>query len=337
MHLRQYHRYYSEIERITLIGKSVDISETLAAINAAAKVKPRILVCAPSNNGVDNIILKIIEDRFVDGNGGKYNPSIVRVGSGQSLSVANVSLKNQVDTILSEGINPVRLKKSISHLNAELCRIQIEIQNLQRRVRVLFNASPYKLSKDWEIRVDEANFDKIEGAIFLNHKLQTVTLTCPPRPQPGEINRSAKSMPHYRSCMDTLVKYIERYNNNHSNLKQLILVQNTGGIVSTGKCKGSLIELNRHLEAQLLTSKDIVMTTLGTAGSKAISRSKKFEGTLFLSHCFCLLRCRGPFFSYDSFLNIAFPKLSSLMRLHKARNRQPLLHYRYDFYRLFIL
>ena len=99
MHLRQYHRYYSEIERITLIGKSVDISETLAAINAAAKVKPRILVCAPSNNGVDNIILKIIEDRFVDGNGGKYNPSIVRVGSGQSLSVANVSIKNQVDAI----------------------------------------------------------------------------------------------------------------------------------------------------------------------------------------------------------------------------------------------
>ena len=142
---------------------------------------------------------------------------------------------------------------------------------------MLFNASPYKLSKDWEIRVDEANLDKIEGAICLNHKLHTVTLTCPPRPQPGEINQSAKSMPHYSSCMDTLVKYIERCNNNHSNLKQLILVQNTGGIVATGKCKGSVIELNRHLETQLLTSKDIVMTTLGTAGSKAISRSKKIE------------------------------------------------------------
>ena len=37
-------------------------------------------------------------------------------------------------TPFSEGINPVRLEKSVSHLNAELCRIQIEIQNLQHRV-----------------------------------------------------------------------------------------------------------------------------------------------------------------------------------------------------------
>ena len=46
-----------------------------------------------------HLLYSWIEDRFVDENGGKYNPSIVRVGSGQSLSVANVSLKNQVDAI----------------------------------------------------------------------------------------------------------------------------------------------------------------------------------------------------------------------------------------------
>ena len=72
LHLRQYQRYYSEIENITTSGKGTGTNEDLVAIRAASKVKPRILVCAPSNAAVDNIILKIIKIQFVDGIGKKY-------------------------------------------------------------------------------------------------------------------------------------------------------------------------------------------------------------------------------------------------------------------------
>jgi len=36
-------------------------------LDNASKKKPRLLVCAPSNTAVDNIILKIMEGGFVDG------------------------------------------------------------------------------------------------------------------------------------------------------------------------------------------------------------------------------------------------------------------------------
>ena len=220
LHLRQYQRYYSEVERITVNRRSTSSSETLAAIHAAAKVKPRILVCAPSNAAIDNVILKVVDDRFVDGNGGKYNPSIVRVGIGQSHKVARVSLKNQVETILNEGTSLTNLENIISNSQHELRRLQKEIENLQRRVRALAHASPYPLSQDWEIRIDEDNFGATERVLFVNHQLQTVSLTCPPQPPPTSQIYPTENMPHYRSCMDSLVKYVERYNTLFSKLEQ---------------------------------------------------------------------------------------------------------------------
>ena len=72
LHLRQYQEYYNAIEKIATGSDSTrsDASswEELAALNKAAEVKPRILVCAPSNAGIDNVILKVMSDRFVDGN-----------------------------------------------------------------------------------------------------------------------------------------------------------------------------------------------------------------------------------------------------------------------------
>lgn len=54
-----------------ILPRCIECSETLPAITAAAKVKPRILICAPSNAAVDNIIMKIVDEGFMDGNGGK--------------------------------------------------------------------------------------------------------------------------------------------------------------------------------------------------------------------------------------------------------------------------
>lgn len=57
--------------------------ETAQAWAAMGNEKPHILVTAPSNIAVDNIVSKIMEEGFCDGNGRRYNPSIVRIGKGK--------------------------------------------------------------------------------------------------------------------------------------------------------------------------------------------------------------------------------------------------------------
>lgn len=42
--------------------------------------KPRILVCAPSNAAADELLQRVMNAGFVDGHGGVYRPSVVRVG-----------------------------------------------------------------------------------------------------------------------------------------------------------------------------------------------------------------------------------------------------------------
>ena len=107
LHLRQMNKFQAGIA-----GLANDIAGLSAAPNQAevrsrweksASNKPRILVCAPSNGAVDNVILKVMSSGFVDGNGKKYFPSIVRVGSGQSDTVKGaVSLSKAVDDIYSD-------------------------------------------------------------------------------------------------------------------------------------------------------------------------------------------------------------------------------------------
>ena len=73
LHIRQFNRYYDEVKKIVASHHSNKL-----ALENAAKAKPRLLVCAPSNAAVDNVIMKIMEDGFVDGHGRRYNPSMVR-------------------------------------------------------------------------------------------------------------------------------------------------------------------------------------------------------------------------------------------------------------------
>lgn len=63
LHIRQYNKYYEEVRRIA----AMQSGNRQGALEIARKAKPRLLVCAPSNAGVDNVILRIMEDGFVDG------------------------------------------------------------------------------------------------------------------------------------------------------------------------------------------------------------------------------------------------------------------------------
>ncbi|RHY32815.1 hypothetical protein DYB32_002218 [Aphanomyces invadans] len=78
LHLREYNRYYNAVLDV---ARRPD-HETSKAWAAIGDEKPHILVAAPSNIAVDNIVAKIMEEGFCDGEGRQYFPNIIRVGRG---------------------------------------------------------------------------------------------------------------------------------------------------------------------------------------------------------------------------------------------------------------
>jgi AAA domain len=128
LHIRQYNKYYEEVRRIAVQTSGARQN----ALQMARKAKPRLLVCAPSNAAVDNIILKIMEDGFIDGQGQRYNPSIIRVGVGQSGNVRAVALETKVDSIFENHLDIGKLENSIAGYRVELTRITQDITKLRR-------------------------------------------------------------------------------------------------------------------------------------------------------------------------------------------------------------
>ncbi|GAM23838.1 hypothetical protein SAMD00019534_070130 [Acytostelium subglobosum LB1] len=58
--------------------------------------KRRILLCAPSNGAVDEIVTRLIRDGILNHEGKAYKPSIVRVGPGSHRDVEEVTLEHMV-------------------------------------------------------------------------------------------------------------------------------------------------------------------------------------------------------------------------------------------------
>ena len=190
LHIRQMYTYYEKVREIIESTKSAGLKKE--AVTLASKAKPRLLVCAPSNNAIDNVIRKIMEESFVDGRENKYNPSIVRVGRRQGAEVKDVSMETKVESLISETHDLKKLEQSIHGYRSELFRMLNDMNELHRRIHTIKTASPWPLCKDWEIRIDIQDTGKV---YFVNHKEQRTTFECPPPPEPDEIAMPQKSMP----------------------------------------------------------------------------------------------------------------------------------------------
>lgn len=267
LHIRQYNKYYEEVRRIAT--KTTGSREH--ALASARRAKPRLLVCAPSNAAVDNIILKIMEDGFVDGKGQKYFPSMIRVGVGQGVAVRAVALETKVENIFSEHLDAGQLQNSIAGYQSELTRISQEISNLRRRLTAIELAAPWPLSRDWEIRVDDDTFDLTGQVYYVNHKEKITTYEQPPPPEPGDTQFPATSMPEYRAFVARVVKLVENYFSIKTSLERCTIVK---GSLESG---ANQMDVRMNLETHVLNSMHMVMTTLGTAGNRTLEAADKFE------------------------------------------------------------
>jgi hypothetical protein len=73
---------------------------TPAIVGKAQGPRAHVLVCAPSNAALDEVVLRILQHGLLDGTGQRYDPSIVRIGVNVHHSVKSVSLEKLVDAKL---------------------------------------------------------------------------------------------------------------------------------------------------------------------------------------------------------------------------------------------
>jgi senataxin len=125
----------------------------------------------------------------------------------------HVALENQVNAILGDNLDIGRLKTTSAGYKMELHTEESDgSPRLRRRVHALAKASPWPLSKDWQIRIEEDTFEETGRMYFVNHKEKTTIFEVPPPPEPGEKQILATSMPEYRSYMQRIVKLVESFN-----------------------------------------------------------------------------------------------------------------------------
>lgn len=66
--------------------------------------RPRLLICAPSNSAVDEILTRLMKSKLLDGRGNSYCPELARIGAGDRVSEAAKSLtaEGQAEAFLDE-------------------------------------------------------------------------------------------------------------------------------------------------------------------------------------------------------------------------------------------
>lgn len=74
-----------------------------AVVGKALGPKAHVLVCAPSNAALDELVLRILQHGLLDGSGSRFDPSIVRIGVNVHHSVKQVSLEAQLEQKLGTG------------------------------------------------------------------------------------------------------------------------------------------------------------------------------------------------------------------------------------------
>uniref|UniRef100_A0A0E0M547 Cytochrome b561 domain-containing protein n=1 Tax=Oryza punctata TaxID=4537 RepID=A0A0E0M547_ORYPU len=95
--------------------------------------KPRMLVCAPSNAATDELLARVLDRGFIDGEMKVYRPDVARVGvDSQSRAAQAVSVERRTDQLLMKGRDEVigwlqQLKCREQQLSQEIALLQREL------------------------------------------------------------------------------------------------------------------------------------------------------------------------------------------------------------------
>ena len=268
------------------------------------------MVCAPSNAAVDNVIIKVMEEGFRDGNGMRYNPVICRVGSGGSRNdlVRDVTLQGYVDKFLEESSrDPTVNTARISSLKAESKRLLEVCKTHIQRLRTLHahmsgkKGAPKSVGGNWELYCHSEHDDKtssFRGKAVWNDKSTKTAQFHPPPHKDGPGTKKVENMEEYYMGMRELIPQISRFIQTQNKIKNYQLASDAcrdkggggGGGGGGGRYAGQFNSFHpgmgvgiasslgrQAVETNILETTEIVFVTLGSAGQRCLTDASKFE------------------------------------------------------------
>lgn len=299
LHIREYNRYYTYLIA-TLCGPEglqcrinpAQEKPWIDLISIMVKVKPHILVVAPSNVAVDHIADRIMHKGFIDGSGGTYKPKMVRVGYGRTQSVAPIALEELVNK--EQMLHAKREEKET--LAAQLDQlVQDTIRRLYHYQTILINmvvafAQCNPLPEGWELRVNT------QDAIpyWVDHRKKITSMHPPPADAGRNARvgyRSIESLPEYLIYSHELTQCVNRLHEHHTKrnrLRDVLLAGN--GYASTGVAiSGTRVQsfssnnstispaqqVRESIESSIIHNAELLFTTLNSCGHPSM------EGTEF--------------------------------------------------------
>ena len=288
IHLREYLKYYDALLTCAL----EEGQGATAAWNRMTQAKPRVLVTAPSNVAVDQIIARIMEKGFRDGENVTYRPHLVRFGRGQGKHVRPVSLDNLVVGI--KNLRPEQVQSEMQKLNQVVVQRQTAIDGYRVRLHSLRTAMTRKLPVHWEARFDENDTNRALPVYFLNHAKKTTCRTLAEAEQMVRAERHSgglvqwrrvEEMPLFRKYAALICRELGKFDENTQHQKRLKIVARHYDWLEELKTKGAAAPHIRReegksrrkvaieLETSYLDGAHVICTTLNSAAAASMERT----------------------------------------------------------------
>eukprot|EP01039_Chlorochromonas_danica_P005350 gene5350-5886_t len=281
LHMREYNQYYDHLLKVFLGPQGLacrakgDEHSWLQLLAHLNKNKPRILIVAPSNVAVDNIILRILENKFLDGSGNRYSPSIVRVGAGRTSQVSSVALEVLVEAELCLGQTIDQKKDRLQDLHNEIRQRLKEIVNLQTMLINMKTAFERHnpLPEGWELRISSDTAQPY----WVDHSNRMTSLVPPPVVINGRGGgggyRSLRQLPEYRIFSHRFTHLLSQLENLQLKRSRLTAVVDP---LNTGRRDPNFIPASTRdlVETSIIDEAQLLFTTLNSCGHPSMESTE---------------------------------------------------------------
>lgn len=236
-------------------------------ISALATKKPRMLVVAPSNAAVSNIVERLMESGFVDGGGGQYFPKIVCTGIGQRVSdrVRPVCFDELCSSIMRQCTDSSSADhgKQLVELNErvqQLIRSVAFHQSLLVNLGTAFHASQ-PLPRGFEVRVQQ----ETGQPYWVDHELKTTSLCGPD----ADVATARCPTEEYKDwvLLPDFVKFSHLLTQDIASLDETYQRRNLLNAAMRLESSQKSHRVRGLVEESVLHSAHIVFSTLNSAGS----------------------------------------------------------------------
>ena len=113
-----------------LVGKFMSDRHSTIPIAGEKSIKPKLLVCAPSNAAIDEVCKRLMNG-VPSSSGGQHNPVIVRIGIDSSVNIAVKDIA--VDSLVEARVNADTSAKNGG--GGDYARIQGELDEVKQAIR----------------------------------------------------------------------------------------------------------------------------------------------------------------------------------------------------------